>query len=208
MTRLKDTPPESGQHPVCKRYIHPRIDPDTIESMFSSAIKKRSFALAAPLLLFSIACTTEVGTTPTTVAPTDTPTPTVTPPSLIPTNTPTSGVPTSAVPTTAPTSEPSPPPAQPTATATTTDRPSNQPAPTPTPTVAVPVAAATPTPTVPPPPTNTPTPMPAPPAETGNRVGNMAPDFTLTEVSTGQPVQLAELTEGGRPVVLYFFTTW
>ena len=43
---------------------------------------------------------------------------------------------------------------------------------------------------------------------TGNRVGDLAPDFTLAEVSTDQPVQLAELTGQGRPVVLYFFTTW
>ena len=44
--------------------------------------------------------------------------------------------------------------------------------------------------------------------ETGNRVGDLAPDFTLTEMSTGQSVQLAELTGQGRPVVVYFFTTW
>ena len=47
-----------------------------------------------------------------------------------------------------------------------------------------------------------------PVSETGNRVGDLAPDFTLTEVSTDQPVQLADLTGQGRPVVLYFFTTW
>ena len=45
-------------------------------------------------------------------------------------------------------------------------------------------------------------------AATGNRVGDLAPDFTLIEISTDQPVQLAELTGQGRPVVLYFFTTW
>lgn len=43
---------------------------------------------------------------------------------------------------------------------------------------------------------------------TGNQVGDLAPDFTLTEISTDQPVQLAELMGQGRPVVLYFFTTW
>ena len=178
--------------------------------MFSSVIKKRCVALAAPLLLFSIACTTEVGTTPTTVAPTDTPTPTVTPPSLNSYKHASlrranlgcayNGANFRPFPTRSTNGRRRLP----------TDRPSNQPqpTPTPTPTVTVPVAAATPTPTVPPPPTNTPTPMPAPEAETGNRVGNMAPDFTLTEVSTGQPVQLAELTAQGRPVVLYFFATW
>ena len=48
----------------------------------------------------------------------------------------------------------------------------------------------------------------SPTLATGNQVGDLAPDFTLTEVSTGQPVQLADLTERGRPVALYFFTTW
>ena len=48
----------------------------------------------------------------------------------------------------------------------------------------------------------------SPTLATGHRVGDLAPDFTLTEVSTGQPVQLADLTERGRPVALYFFTTW
>ena len=43
---------------------------------------------------------------------------------------------------------------------------------------------------------------------TGNQVGDLAPDFTLTEISTDQSVQLANLTGQGRPVVLYFFTTW
>lgn len=66
-------------------------------------------------------------------------------------------------------------------------------------------------------PTNEPVPTPnattpvvtdPPTLATGNRVGDLAPDFTLTEVSTDQPVQLAELTGQGRPVVLYFFTTW
>lgn len=104
-----------------------------MESMFFSAIKKRSVALGALLLLFSIACTSEVGTTPTAT-------------------------------------------------------PTNEPASTP----------------------NVTTPVPADPPvpETGNRIGDLAPDFTLTEVSTDQPVQLAGLTEQGRPVVLFFFTTW
>ena len=88
-----------------------------IKLMFFSAVRRQSVALGALLLLFSLACTSEVATTPTTAAPTDE-------------------------------------------------------------------------------------------TATGDRVGNMAPDFTLTEVSTDQPVQLAELTGQGRPVVLYFFTTW
>ena len=104
-----------------------------MESMFFSAIRKRSVVLGALLLLFSIACSSEVGTTPTAT-------------------------------------------------------PINEPAPTPN--VATPVSADPPIP------------------GTGNRIGDMAPNFTLTEVSTDQPVQLAGLTEQGRPVVLFFFTTW
>ena len=70
-------------------------------------------------------------------------------------------------------------------------------------------------------PTATPTSAPAPTQDattpaitdpptlaTGNQVGDLAPDFTLTELSVDQTVQLAELTGQGRPVVLYFFTTW
>ena len=178
-----------------------------VASMFFSVIKKRYVTLAAPLLLFSIACTSEDGTTPTTAEPADTP--------------------TLVAPTAAPTSDPSPPSARP--TATPASGPSNQLGPTPTPT-ATPtlqdqllqellyaratataltptptITTPTPTPTMSPPPT---TPMVVPPAEFGSRVGDLAPDFTLTEISTGQPVQLAELTAQGRPVVLYFFTTW
>ena len=158
----------------------------TVESMFFSVVKKRSVALAAPLLLFIIACTGEVGTTPTTVAPTATPT------SVAPANTPT---PTTVPPTATPTLTLQDQllhklvAARATATAV---------APTATPTPAV-----RPTST----PTNTPTPTPGP-GEPGNQVGDLAHDFTLTEVSTGQSVRLAELTEQGRPVVVYFFTTW
>ncbi len=180
-----------------------------VAPMFFST-RKRYFALAAPLLLFSIACTSEDGTTPTTAEPADTP--------------------TLVAPTAAPTSDPSPPSARPTATPASGSSNQPGPTPTPTPTVTAPVAAATPTPT----PTATPmfqeqqlqelivlqenlharataialTPTATPPVETGNRIGDMAPDFTLTETSTGQPVQLAQLTEQGRPVVVYFFTTW
>ena len=101
--------------------------------MFFSSIKEQSLVLGALLLLFGIACSSEVGTTPT---------------------------------------------------ATPTSKP-------------VPTQDAT-----------TPTTADPPVSETGNRVGDLAPDFTLTEVSTDQPVQLADLTGQGRPVVLYFFTTW
>ena len=181
--------------------------------MFFST-RKRSVVLAAPLLLFSIACTSEVGTTPTTVVPTATPT------SVAPADTPT---PTTVPPTA--TSTPRPAPVT-TSTLTPTLTLQNQllqelvvlrelvaarataTALTPTPTVAVPVQwqlqPLQPLPMN----TPTPTPMAGSPAETGNRVGERAPDFTLTEISTGQPVQLAQLTEQGRPVVIYFFTTW
>ncbi len=167
-----------------------------IAPMFSSVIKKRYVALAALLLLFSIACTSEEGTTPTTVAPTATPT------SVAPTATPT--------PTTVP----------PTATPTLTLQdqllhelvgaratPTLPSPPQPPPTLSSPPQ---PPPTLPLPPQwlTTPTPMAGPPVETGNRVGDLAHDFTLIQVSTGQSVRLAELTEQGRPVVVYFFTTW
>ena len=105
---------------------------DIMESMFFCAIK-RPVALGALLLLFNLACTSEVGTTPTAT-------------------------------------------------------PTNEPAPTPD--------------------VTTPVPADPPTLATGHRVGDLAPDFTLTEVSPDQPVQLAQLTEQGRPVVLFFFTTW
>ncbi|MSQ22864.1 MAG: redoxin domain-containing protein [Dehalococcoidia bacterium] len=41
----------------------------------------------------------------------------------------------------------------------------------------------------------------------GPHVGNCAPDFTLT-LSNGQTARLTSLREQGKPVVLYFFTTW
>ncbi|MBI4201956.1 MAG: hypothetical protein HY532_02420 [Chloroflexi bacterium] len=50
-----------------------------------------------------------------------------------------------------------------------------------------------------------PTPSPLPP--TGSKVGERAPDFILT-LDSGQSASLASLREDGRPVVLYFFTTW
>ncbi len=184
--------------------------------MFPSVIKKRSIALAAPLLLFSIACASEESATPTPVAPTATPT------SVAPVNTPT---PTAALHT--PTPIPTPTllhelvAARAAATAAA-------PADTPTPTAASHTPISTPAPAA----TLTLqdqvlhelvvlrenlyatataialTPIVVPPTKGGNQVGDIAHDFTLTEVSTGQSVRLAELTEQGRPVIVYFFTTW
>ena len=160
--------------------------------MFSSVVKKRSVALAAPLLLFSVACSGEVAT-PTAVPPTSTPVPEASPLSALPTATPT---PTAVPPT--PTATPN---LQDQLLQELLDARATATALTPAPMIITP----TPTPAMLPPPA---TPMVMPPAEFGNRVGNLAPDFTLTEISTGQPVRLAELTAQGRPVVLYFFTTW
>ncbi len=47
----------------------------------------------------------------------------------------------------------------------------------------------------------------SPSPEMGNKVGQRAPEFTLT-FSDAEPVTLASLREQGKPVVLYFFTTW
>ena len=43
------------------------------------------------------------------------------------------------------------------------------------------------------------------PVEIGHEVGQMAPDFMLTTVE-GEQVTLASFQ--GRPLVLYFYTTW
>ena len=71
---------------------------------------------------------------------------------------------------------------------TTTDSAGSNPAPTPTPTRS-PVSDGSPS------------------LEVGNKVGQRAPEFTLT-FSDAEPVTLASLREQGKPVVLYFFTTW
>ena len=65
-------------------------------------------------------------------------------------------------------------------------------------------AAATETqqPTAAPIPTSSPTQMPV---ETGHEVGQRAPDFMLTTVK-GEQVSLDSFQ--GRPLVLYFYTTW
>ena len=81
--------------------------------------------------------------------------------------------------------------------------------PTVAPTVAVETQqpTAVPAPTLPPPtlaPAPTSTPSQAA-VEIGHKVGQMGPDFTLTTVE-GEEVALAGFQ--GRPVVLYFYTTW
>ncbi|MBI2171913.1 MAG: redoxin domain-containing protein [Chloroflexi bacterium] len=57
------------------------------------------------------------------------------------------------------------------------------------------------------PPSAAPTPTLTPLPPVGPKPGNTAPDFTL-ELDTGQTVSLVSLRDQGRPVVLYFFTTW
>ena len=147
--------------------------------------RKRYVALAA-LLLFSIACTSEEGTTPTTVTLTATPT------SVVPADTPT----------------PTPVPSTPMPTLTLQDQLLHElVGARVTATAVAPTATPTPTPIVLAIPA-APTPMATPKTDTGNQVGDLAHDFTLIQVSTGQSVRLAELTEQGRPVVVYFFTTW
>jgi len=79
---------------------------------------------------------------------------------------------------------------------------SEGPAPTNTPVAPPTEAQPTDTPT-PVPPTNTPAP-PAPP--TGNRIGQSAPDFEVTTIE-GDMRSLADLRQGNRAVVLYFFSS-
>ena len=87
--------------------------------------------------------------------------------------------------------------------------PTAAPAPTDT---AVPQAtvqqAPTTAPATPVPPTETPAPQAGEPTpEVGNAVGNLAPDFKLRLVD-GSELTSAQLREEGRPVLLYFLTTW
>lgn len=42
--------------------------------------------------------------------------------------------------------------------------------------------------------------------QVGNKAGMRAPDFTLTEVTTGEPVSLSQFR--GRPVLINFWATW
>ena len=62
-------------------------------------------------------------------------------------------------------------------------------------------------------PTDTPTPIPptntpAPPSpQTGNRVGQSAPDFEVTTID-GVTRSLTDFKQASQPVVLYFFASW
>ena len=109
-----------------------------------------------------------------------------------------------------PTAEPTPPP-----TATAPPAPAS---PQPTSTIA-PAPTSTPTPTAASPqPTSTTAPTPAATAtatdtagwrtdvEAGGRIGNAAPNATVT-LTGGTTVTLEELA-GGKPLLLYFFATW
>ena len=92
-------------------------------------------------------------------------------------------------------SEPAEPTAAPVPTDTAVPQPAAQQAPT----------AAPPTPL---PPTETPAPqVEESTPEVGIAVGNLAPDFTLRLVD-GSELTSAQLREEGRPVLLYFLTSW
>ena len=72
----------------------------------------------------------------------------------------------------------------------------------PTPLVPTPMPAVnTPTPV---PPTNTPAP---PSPQSGNRVGQSAPDFEVTTID-GVTRSLTDFKQASQPVVLYFFASW
>ena len=43
--------------------------------------------------------------------------------------------------------------------------------------------------------------------ELGNRVGNLAPDFTITTTS-GVTRSLTDFKQANQPVVVYFFASW
>ena len=43
--------------------------------------------------------------------------------------------------------------------------------------------------------------------EIGNRVGNLAPDFTITTTS-GVTRSLTDFKQANQPVVVYFFASW
>ena len=87
--------------------------------------------------------------------------------------------------------------------------PTAAPAPTDT---AVPQPTAQQAPTTAPPTAAPPTETPAPQAddstpEVGIAVGNLAPDFKL-RLADGSELTSAQLREEGRPVFLYFLTSW
>ena len=50
-------------------------------------------------------------------------------------------------------------------------------------------------------------PEPTPALKVGGKVGNRAPDFTVT-LGDGGSATLASLLEEEKPLLLYFFTTW
>ena len=52
----------------------------------------------------------------------------------------------------------------------------------------------------------TPEPTPAPSVKIGPRVGERAPDFSLTTID-GQTITLSSFL-GNKPFILYFFATW
>ncbi len=92
-------------------------------------------------------------------------------------------------------SEPAEPTVAPAPTDTAVPQPTAQQAPTTTP----PTAA---------PPTETPAPQVDESApEVGIAVGNLAPDFKL-RLQDGSELTSAQLREEGRPVFLYFLTSW
>ena len=92
--------------------------------------------------------------------------------------------------------------ATPTAVATRLAHPATTPAapPADTPTT----APLTPVPPTAIPPTNTPTPSPP---QSGNRVGQSAPDFEVTTID-GITRSLTDFKQASQPVVLYFFASW
>ncbi len=92
--------------------------------------------------------------------------------------------------------------ATPTAVATRLAHPATTPAapPADTPTT-VPLTPVPPTAI---PPTNTPTPSPP---QSGNRVGQSAPDFEVTTID-GITRSLTDFKQASQPVVLYFFASW
>ena len=92
-------------------------------------------------------------------------------------------------------SEPAEPTAAPAPTGTAVPQPTAQQAPTTAPATAVPT-------------TETPVPQAGESApEVGINVGNLAPDFKLRLVD-GSELTSAQLRDEGRPVLLYFLTSW
>jgi peroxiredoxin len=70
----------------------------------------------------------------------------------------------------------------------------------------VPTATFTPSPTPSPTQVPTATKTPRPPSQVGPVAGLYAPDFTLTELASGNQVTLSQYD--GQPVLIYFWATW